>query len=121
MYQVTAVNEAAGHNAVHDEAACDECVKPACAADAKFVCVNGNVVRDGTVSKSDEDEVCKLRNGAREEESVKRKWRALFLVAGLYFERLHKHKPDNAKCRGPTALTFPIASIRRRAPACLWD
>ena len=83
--QVTAVDEAAGHNAVHDEAACNERVKPACAADAEFVCVNGNVVGDGAVSKSDKDEVCKLRNGTREEKAVERKRCVLFLFAGLYF------------------------------------
>ena len=68
--QVTAVNEAAGHDAVHDEPACDERVKPARTADSEFVCVNGDVVCDRTVGESDENEVCKLRNGAREEESV---------------------------------------------------
>ena len=98
--QVTAVNQAAGHNAVHDETACNERIKPACTADAKFICINSDIVGDGAVSKSDEDEVCKLRNGSREEKAVERKRCVLFLFAGLYLKRLHEHKPDNAKCGG---------------------
>ena len=100
MNQVTAVNQAACHDAVQDKASRDERIEPACAADAKFIGVNGDVVRDWAVCKSDEDEVCKLRNGAREEKSVERKRGADFLFAGLYLERLHEHKSNHAKdCR----------------------
>ena len=100
MNQVTAVNQTACHDAVQDEACGDESIEPARAANAKLIGVNGDVVRDWTVSESDEDEVCKLRNRACEEESVKRKRGADLLFAGLYLERLHKHKSNHAKdCR----------------------
>ena len=98
--QIAAIDESPGHDAVHDESGRDKCIKPTCAADAEFVCINGDVVCDGAVGKSDEDEVCKLRNRAGEEKSVERKRCALFLFAGLYLERLHKHKADNAKRGG---------------------
>ncbi len=100
MDQVTAVNQAACHDAVQDEACGDESIEPARAANAKFIGVNGDVVCDRAVSKSDEDEVCKLRNGAREEKSVKRKRSADLLFTGLHLERLHEHKSNHAKdCR----------------------
>lgn len=100
MDQVTAVNQAACHDAVQDEACGDESIEPARAANAKFTCVNGDVVRDWTVCKSDEDEVRKLWDCTREEKSVKRKWGAYLLFAGLYLECLHKHKSNHAKdCR----------------------
>ncbi len=100
MNQVTAVNQAACHDTVQDEARSDERVKPARAADTKFISVNGDVVRDRAVRKSDEDEVCKLRDCAREEESVERKRGADFLFAGFHLERLHEHKSNHAKdCR----------------------
>lgn len=100
MNQVTAVNQAACHDAVQDEACGDESIEPARAANAKFIGVNGDVVCDRTVSESDEDEVCKLRNRACEEESVERKWGADLLFTGLHLERLHKHKSNHAKdCR----------------------
>ena len=41
-----------------------------------------------------------MRNGAREKEAVERKRGADFLFAGLYLERLHEHKPDNAEGYG---------------------
>jgi len=98
--QVTAVNQAACHDAVQDEPCSDERVEPSCAADAKFVGVNGDVVCDRTVSESDEDEVRKLWDCACEEESVERKRGADLLFAGLYLECLHKHKSNHAKdCR----------------------
>lgn len=100
MDQVTAVNESPCHDAVHDESCCNKRVKPARAADAEFACVNGDVVCYGTIGETDKDEIGELRNGACEEETVQRKRGTLFLFAGLHFERLHKHKPDNAKCCG---------------------
>lgn len=68
--QITAVNESPCHDAVHDEPAGDERIKPACAADAEFVCINGDVVCYRAVGKSYEYEVRELRNGTREEESI---------------------------------------------------
>ena len=100
MNQVTAVNQAACHDAVQDEARSDERIEPTCTADAKFTCVNGDVVCDRAVCKPDEDEVRKLWDCACEEESVERKRGADLLFAGLYLECLHKHKSNHAKdCR----------------------
>ena len=100
MNQITAVDEPPGHDAVHDEPGRDKRIKPSCAADAELVCVNGDVVCDGPVGESDENEIYKLRDGAGKEESVKRKRCALSFFAGLDLERLDKHKADDAKSGG---------------------
>ena len=34
VYQIAAIDESPGHDAVHDESGCDKRIKPSCAADA---------------------------------------------------------------------------------------
>ena len=81
--EVATVDEAARHDSVQNKACGDKGVKPARTADAEFLGVKGDVVGDRAVSETDKDEVCKLRDGPREEESVERKrGMRLFLLAG---------------------------------------
>ncbi len=81
--EVATVDEAARHDAVQNEACGDKGVKPARTADAEFLGVKGDVVGDRAVSETDKDEVCKLRDGTREEEPVERKRGVrFFLFAG---------------------------------------
>ena len=68
--QVTAVNEAARHNAVQDETRCNQGIEPARAANAKLLGVKGDVVGDGTIGEAHKNEVYELRNGAGQEETV---------------------------------------------------
>jgi len=81
--EVATVDETARHDAVQNETCGDEGVKPAGTADAEFLGVKRDVVGDRAVGETDEYEVCKLRDGAREEESVERKRGVrFFLFAG---------------------------------------
>ena len=81
--EVAAVDEAARHDAVQNEACGDKGVKPARTADAEFLGVKRDVVGDRAVGETDEYEVCKLRDGTREEEPVERKrGMRFFLFAG---------------------------------------
>ena len=95
--EVAAVDKAASHDAVEDESCRDEGVKPAGTADAEFLGVKRDVIGDGAVGESDENEVCKLRNGSREEKSVERKWgMGLFLFAGNA-QSLDENESDDAQ------------------------
>ena len=98
--QVTAVDELARHDAVHDKPSRDKRVEPAGTSDAEFLGVERDVVGDGAVGETDEDEVHELRDGAREEKAVERKRGVGLLFFGGDFEGLHQNKPDDAERDG---------------------
>lgn len=97
MDQVAFVDEPTGHDAVENQSCGNQCIEPAGTPDAEFLGVKRNVVRDGTIGESNEDEVDELRNGTGEEESVKRKrWMWLFLLGGN-FQCLHQNESDDTQ------------------------
>lgn len=98
--EVAAVDQAPRHDAVQDKARSNQGVEPAASANAEFLRVKRNVVRHGAVGKTDEDEVHELRNGAGEEESVKRKRRVRLLFAGLHLEICNKDETYDAQNDG---------------------
>ncbi len=98
--EVAAVDEAARHDAVQNEACGDKGVKPTRTADAEFLGVKGDVVGDRAVSETDKDEVCKLRDGSREEEPVERKRGVRFFLFAGNAQRLHENEADDAKDYG---------------------
>ena len=98
--EVAAVDEAACHDAVQNEARGDEGVKPAGAADAEFLGVKRDVVGDRAVGETDEDEICELRDGSREEEPVERKRGVRFFLFAGNAQRLHENEADDAKDDG---------------------
>lgn len=95
--QVTAVDQASRHNAVQNQARCNQGVEPAGAANAEFLGIKGDVVGNRTVGESYENEVGELRNGASEEEPVKRKRCMRFFLFARHIQRLHKNQADNAQ------------------------
>ena len=98
--QVAAVNQAPGHYAVQDKPCGDERIEPSGTSDAKFLGVERDVVGDGAVGETDEDEVHELRDGAREEKAVERKRGVGLLFFGGDLEGLHQNKPDDAERDG---------------------
>ena len=98
--QVTAVDELARHDAVHDKPSRDKRVEPAGTSDAEFLGVERDVVGDGAVGETDEDEVHELRDGAREEKAVERKRGVGLLFFGGDLEGLHQNKSDDAERDG---------------------
>ena len=97
VYQVTPVDKPACHDAVENQSRGNERVEPAGAPDAEFLGVESDVVGDRPVGESHEDEVDELRDGSREEETVKRKWRMRLLFFRGDFQCLHKDEADDAE------------------------
>lgn len=95
--QVAAVNQAPGHYAVQDEPCRDERIEPAGTSDAQFLRVERDVVRDGPVGEPHEDEIHELRDGAGEEEPVKRKRRMSLFLLARNVQGLHENEPDDAE------------------------
>ena len=100
MHEVAPVNKAARGNSVDDEPCRDKRIEPAGTADAEFLRVECDVVGYRPVGETHEDEVHELRDGAREEEPVKRKRGVRFLLFRCDLERLHQNKSDYTQDNG---------------------
>lgn len=100
MHKVASVDEAACGKAVDDKPCGDERVEPAGTADAEFLRVERDVVRNGPVGEPHEDEVYELRDGTGKEESVKRERGMGLLFLGGDLERLHQNEADDAERDG---------------------